>query len=145
MSLAIAIQTNEGIVVASDSRGTFGDPRGVTGANDTIQKVYGLTKYTVRKIQQFFNYNASRGMIGLSGEFAICDLAHIHNRIQINRHDEIKISKDLDRFMGLAEGVRNDLKNISKAKRRRVLRCPQYGKLTRSRCYYVDELDLPKR
>ena len=46
MSLAIAIQTNEGIVVTSDSRGTFGDPRGVTGANDTIQKVYGLTKYT---------------------------------------------------------------------------------------------------
>lgn len=46
MSLAITIQTNEGIAVASDSRGTFGDPRGVTGANDTIQKVYGLTKYT---------------------------------------------------------------------------------------------------
>ena len=46
MSLAIAIQTNKGIAIASDSRGTFGDPRGVTGANDTIQKVYGLTKYT---------------------------------------------------------------------------------------------------
>lgn len=46
MSLAIAIQTNEGIAVASDSRGTFGDPRGATGANDTIQKVYGLTRYT---------------------------------------------------------------------------------------------------
>lgn len=50
MSLAIAIQTNEGIVVASDSRGTFGDPRGVTGANDTIQKVYGLTKYTAMAV-----------------------------------------------------------------------------------------------
>jgi 20S proteasome alpha/beta subunit len=46
MSLAIAIQTREGIVIASDSRGTFGDPRSVTGANDTIRKVYGLTKYT---------------------------------------------------------------------------------------------------
>ncbi len=46
MSLCIAIQTEEGIIIASDSRGTFGDPRGVTGANDTIQKVYGLTKYT---------------------------------------------------------------------------------------------------
>jgi len=46
MSLAIAIQTKEGIALASDSRGTFGDPRGVTGANDTIQKVYGLNKYT---------------------------------------------------------------------------------------------------
>jgi len=50
MSLAIAIQTNKGIVVASDSRGTFGDPRGVTGANDTIQKVYGLTKYTAMAV-----------------------------------------------------------------------------------------------
>lgn len=50
MSLAITIQTNEGIVVASDSRGTFGDPRGVTGANDTIQKVYGLTKYTAMAV-----------------------------------------------------------------------------------------------
>lgn len=50
MSLAIAIQTNEGIAIASDSRGTFGDPRGITGANDTIQKVYGLTKYTAMAI-----------------------------------------------------------------------------------------------
>jgi len=50
MSLAIAIQTNKGIAVASDSRGTFGDPRGVTGANDTIQKVYGLTKYTAMAV-----------------------------------------------------------------------------------------------
>ncbi|MFH1866986.1 MAG: hypothetical protein ABIJ81_02795 [Patescibacteria group bacterium] len=50
MSLAIAIQTNKGISVASDSRGTFGDPRGVTGANDTIQKVYGLTKYTAMAV-----------------------------------------------------------------------------------------------
>lgn len=50
MSLAIAIQTNEGIAIASDSRGTFGDPRGVTAANDTIQKVYGLTKYTAMAV-----------------------------------------------------------------------------------------------
>lgn len=50
MSLAIALQTKEGIAIASDSRGTFGDPRGVTGANDTIQKVYGLTKYTAMAI-----------------------------------------------------------------------------------------------
>jgi len=50
MSLAMAIQTNNGIAIASDSRGTFGDPRGITGANDTIQKVYGLTKYTAMAI-----------------------------------------------------------------------------------------------
>lgn len=50
MSLAITIQTDGGVTVASDSRGTFGDPRGVTGANDTIQKVYGLTKYTAMAV-----------------------------------------------------------------------------------------------
>lgn len=50
MSLAIALQINKGIVIASDSRGTFGDPRGVTGANDTIQKIYGLTKYTAMAV-----------------------------------------------------------------------------------------------
>lgn len=50
MSLAIAIQTKDGIAIASDSRGTFGDPRGVTGANDTIQKVYGLSRYTAMAV-----------------------------------------------------------------------------------------------
>lgn len=50
MSLAIGIETKKGIIVASDSRGTFGDPRGVTGANDTIQKVYGLSKYTAMAV-----------------------------------------------------------------------------------------------
>lgn len=46
MSLDIAIKIKKGIIIASDSRGTFGDPRSVTGANDNIQKIHGLTKYT---------------------------------------------------------------------------------------------------
>lgn len=47
MSLAVAIESSGGIVVAADSRATFGDPRGMTGANDTVKKVFAVTKRTV--------------------------------------------------------------------------------------------------
>jgi len=40
MSLAVAIEAANGIVLAADSRATFGDPRGMTGANDSVQKIY---------------------------------------------------------------------------------------------------------
>lgn len=40
MSLAVAIEAANGIVLAADSRATFGDPRGMTTVNDTVQKIY---------------------------------------------------------------------------------------------------------
>jgi len=40
MSLAIAIESANGIVLAADSRATFGDPRGMTAVNDTVQKIF---------------------------------------------------------------------------------------------------------
>jgi hypothetical protein len=40
MTLTVCLQGRDGLVLASDSRGTFGDPRGVTAQNDTIRKVY---------------------------------------------------------------------------------------------------------
>jgi len=40
MTLTVCLQGNDGFVLASDSRGTFGDPRSVTAQNDTIKKVY---------------------------------------------------------------------------------------------------------
>lgn len=40
MSLAVAIEAANGIVLAADSRATFGDPRGMTAVNDTVQKIY---------------------------------------------------------------------------------------------------------
>lgn len=40
MTLTVCLRGIDGIVLASDSRGTFGDPRGVTAQNDTIKKVY---------------------------------------------------------------------------------------------------------
>ena len=40
MTLAIAIKAVDAIVVAADSRGTIGDPRGLTAVNDTQQKLF---------------------------------------------------------------------------------------------------------
>lgn len=40
MTLTVCLQGKDGIVAATDSRGTFGDPRGVTAQNDTIRKLY---------------------------------------------------------------------------------------------------------
>ena len=40
MTLALAIVAVDGIAVASDSRGTIGDPRGLTAVNDTQQKLF---------------------------------------------------------------------------------------------------------
>lgn len=40
MTLTVTLQGRDGIVCASDSRGTFGDARAVTAQNDTIKKVY---------------------------------------------------------------------------------------------------------
>jgi 20S proteasome alpha/beta subunit len=40
VTLAVAIKATDAIVMASDSRGTIGDPRGLTAVNDTQQKVF---------------------------------------------------------------------------------------------------------
>lgn len=45
MSLLVALSAKDGIVVASDSRGTFGDPRGITAQNDSQKKLYIVSKY----------------------------------------------------------------------------------------------------
>lgn len=46
MSLAVAIEATDGIVLAADSRATYGDPRGLTAVNDTVQKIYGVSPRT---------------------------------------------------------------------------------------------------
>jgi 20S proteasome alpha/beta subunit len=38
MTLLVALKGNDGLVLAADSRGTFGDPRGITAQNDSQQK-----------------------------------------------------------------------------------------------------------
>ena len=45
MTLLVALRGSDGIVVATDSRGTFGDPRGITAQNDSQKKLYIVSKY----------------------------------------------------------------------------------------------------
>lgn len=46
MTLIVALEGKDGLTLASDSRGTFGDPRGITAQNDSMQKLYKLSDYT---------------------------------------------------------------------------------------------------
>ncbi len=45
MTLLVALRAEDGLVLAADSRGTFGDPRGVTAQNDSQQKARVLTRH----------------------------------------------------------------------------------------------------
>jgi len=45
MTLNLILKGKDGIVLASDSRGTFGDPRSVTAQNDNMKKLYPISKY----------------------------------------------------------------------------------------------------
>jgi 20S proteasome alpha/beta subunit len=45
MTLLVALKGKDGLVLAADSRGTFGDPRGVTAQNDTQQKAHVLSSH----------------------------------------------------------------------------------------------------
>jgi hypothetical protein len=45
MTLCVCIKGKKGMVLASDSRGTFGDPRAVTAQNDNMRKLYLVSKY----------------------------------------------------------------------------------------------------
>lgn len=45
MTLAIGIIANDGLTLASDSRATIGDPRGLTTANDTVKKIFKITDF----------------------------------------------------------------------------------------------------
>ncbi len=45
MTLLVALRGSNGMVLACDSRGTFGDPRGVTAQNDSMRKLYKASRY----------------------------------------------------------------------------------------------------
>ena len=45
VTLLVALQGKDGIVLAADSRGTFGDPREVTAQNDSQQKAHVLSQH----------------------------------------------------------------------------------------------------
>jgi len=45
VTLLVAIKARDGLALAADSRGTFGDPRGVTAQNDSQQKAHVLAPH----------------------------------------------------------------------------------------------------
>lgn len=45
MTLLVSLKGKDGLVMAADSRGTFGDPRGVTAQNDAQQKAHILSSH----------------------------------------------------------------------------------------------------
>lgn len=45
LTLVAAFQGFDGIVLASDSRGTIGDPRGLTAVNDSYQKMFKICEH----------------------------------------------------------------------------------------------------
>jgi 20S proteasome alpha/beta subunit len=45
LTLLVALKGIDGLVLAADSRGTFGDPRGITAQNDSQQKAHTLAPH----------------------------------------------------------------------------------------------------
>lgn len=45
LTLVVALESKNGIVISGDTRGTIGDPRGLTAISDVHKKVFQLTKY----------------------------------------------------------------------------------------------------
>jgi 20S proteasome alpha/beta subunit len=45
IGIFLCLKGTNGMALVADSRGTFGDPRGVTAQNDEMQKVYSVTPY----------------------------------------------------------------------------------------------------
>jgi 20S proteasome alpha/beta subunit len=69
MTLILCLKGKDGMVLASDSRGTFGDPRQVTAQNDNQKKVYPLSKF-------------SGMLIAGSGEFGAMVFSEVHQQMQ---------------------------------------------------------------
>ena len=45
MTLIAALEGQDGLVLAPDSRGTIGDPRALTAINDTHKKIFQLSEF----------------------------------------------------------------------------------------------------
>jgi 20S proteasome alpha/beta subunit len=45
MTLVIALVAKDGIIMAGDTRGTIGDPRGLTAISDVHKKIFELSRY----------------------------------------------------------------------------------------------------
>ena len=135
MSLIVCLRGSDGLVLASDSRGTFGDPRGVTAQNDNQKKVYTLSKYVscaiagsgeigARLMDELIGTIKQRNVEGASGVVSIV------REIVKQRYDEWFARFLIQPVGGAQQPVRPDL----------VLILGGYdyeGKTTRQRIYQL--------
>jgi predicted proteasome-type protease len=93
MTLTVALSVKDGMVFATDSRGTIGDPRGLTAQNDSIKKMYVIGKQTVLQmsganetgsmiINEIMQMNSAQTIISTT------DLMNKSREILIKRYDE---------------------------------------------------------
>lgn len=89
----VCLKGKDGMVLASDSRGTFGDPRATTAQNDNMKKVYAVSKYVgvllagsgelgsmiINEIQQKIEQNKKEG---------VTPVMELIREILIKRYDE---------------------------------------------------------
>jgi len=79
VTLLVTLRGADGIVVATDSRGTFGDPRGVTAQNDSQKKLYIASRYSAiltagsGELAAFVMEEVLRTIQGTEGITAIMD------------------------------------------------------------------------
>lgn len=93
MTLTVVLAVENGMVFACDSRGTIGDPRGLTAQNDTIKKQYILTDNTVL---QMSGANETGAMLIEEIETwcknkqncKTTDVMHQARKILVNRYNE---------------------------------------------------------
>src|SRR5437868_4348610 len=88
MTLTVALTGADGVVAATDSRGTFGDPRETTAQNDTMQKLYVVSAHVVVTVagtaelgsQLMLQLQAEISNRGLDGVTPVMELVRDHTR-----------------------------------------------------------------
>ncbi len=86
MTLLVGLSGADGIVIAADSRGTFGDPRGITAQNDAQKKLYVTSRYTSILMAGSGELGAalmseiSAALAGIEGATPVMDAARNHVR-----------------------------------------------------------------
>lgn len=114
MSLILCLRGKDGMVLASDSRGTFGDPRGVTAQNDNQKKVYRLSKYVgcavagsgeigARLVDELIETIRQRNVEGTNQVVGI-----VHEAVK-KRYDEWFAKFNIQPVPGAQQPVRPDL------------------------------------
>jgi 20S proteasome alpha/beta subunit len=88
LTLTVALVGHNGMVAAADSRGTFGDPRGLTAQNDNMTKVFTLAPHVVGTlagaaelgVQLMAEVQAATAAAGMDGVTQVMELVRTTTR-----------------------------------------------------------------